>query len=129
VPTYRPAVLLSALALAVSLTACSSDDPSVASDPTKAPTSTGAPAAGGTTLTIENFAYSPATLTVAPGTTVSVTNRDGSQHDVDSDEDGLFKTKLLGKNETITFKAPTKAGSYSYICSVHPSMKGSLVVS
>lgn len=121
--SYRPGVLLSVLALAVSLTACSSDDPSVS-----APSATGAPGAGGTSLTIENFAYTPEPLTVAPGATISVTNKDSAEHDVQSDEKDLFKTKLLSKNETITFTAPDKAGSYSYICTVHASMKGSLVV-
>ena len=84
-----------------------------------------APAAGGAnTVTIANFAFSPATLTVPVGTTVTWTNQDGSNHFVkftDAASDRLKK----GSTYTRTF---TAAGSYAYECSIHPSMTGTVVV-
>lgn len=79
-------------------------------------------------IVIQNFAFSPASITVTPGETVSVTNKDAASHTVTSDT-GAFDTGLVGTNQTVTFKAPSKPGSYPYHCTVHTFMKGMLVVS
>ncbi len=78
------------------------------------------------TITIENFGYGDP-VTVAPGATIRVINKDSARHDVDA-LDGAFQTDLLNQNEELTFTAPTEPGEYEYTCSVHPQMRGTLIV-
>ena len=75
---------------------------------------------------IDNFSFTPATLTVAPGTTVTWTNSDDVPHTVVSD-DKLFKSKVLDTDEKFSYTF-TKPGTYPYFCSVHPKMTGNIVV-
>ena len=77
-------------------------------------------------VTIGNFTFEPPTLTVAPGTTVTWTNRDDIPHTVVS-TDGLFKSKARDTDEKFSFTFD-KAGTYSYFCSIHPKMRGQIVV-
>jgi amicyanin len=77
---------------------------------------------------IEQYAYTPAALTVAQGDTVTWTNHDSVQHDVRvTSGPTTFQSPMLaqGQSWSHTF---TVAGSYSYICSVHPDMRGSVTV-
>jgi plastocyanin len=75
---------------------------------------------------IDNFSFGPATLTIAPGTTVTWVNHDDIPHTVVS-TDGLFKSKVLDTDEKFSFTF-TKAGNYPYFCSIHPKMTASVVV-
>ena len=75
---------------------------------------------------IDNFNFSPATITVPAGTTVRWTNRDDIPHGVVS-EDKAFKSKVLDTDEQFTYTF-TKPGTYSYFCSVHPKMTARIVV-
>lgn len=77
-------------------------------------------------VNIDNFSFSPATLTVKAGTSITWTNRDDIPHTVVAD-DKSFKSKVLDTNEKFTF-TPTKPGTYPYFCSIHPKMTGKLVV-
>lgn len=79
-----------------------------------------------TGVAIDNFSFSPATVTVAVGTTVRWTNRDDIPHTVVS-EDKTFKSKALDTDDQFTYTF-TKAGTYSYFCSLHPKMTGKVVV-
>lgn len=83
-----------------------------------------APTAGGSSVVIENFAFSPASLTVPVGTTVTWTNQDGSNHFVKFSDAASDRMKK-GATYTRTF---TAAGIYTYECSIHPSMTGTIVV-
>lgn len=78
------------------------------------------------TVHIKNFAYDPATLTVAPGTVVRFVNDDDEAHTVTA-RDGSFDSGGLGTGDiwTHTF---AKAGSYAYFCEMHPYMKGKVTV-
>lgn len=75
---------------------------------------------------IQNFAFSPATLTVKVGDNVTWTNQDSAGHSATADG-GNFDTGILaqGQSRSITFN---KAGTYTYHCSVHPMMKGTIIV-
>jgi plastocyanin len=95
---------------------------------TAVPTGGGAPAAADT-IVISNFAFSPATLTVAPGATVTVKNQDSTTHTVTASGNKVFDTGGVNAGATATFKAPTTPGSYPYTCTIHPFMKGTLKVS
>ena len=75
---------------------------------------------------IDNFSFSPATITVPAGTTIRWTNRDDIPHTVVAD-DKVFKSKVLDTDEQFTYTF-TKAGTYSYFCSIHPKMTGKVVV-
>jgi len=74
----------------------------------------------------DNFSFSPATAAVAPGTTVTWTNRDDVPHNIVS-TDQKFKSPVLDTDEQFshTFDAP---GTYKYFCSIHPKMTGRVVV-
>ena len=86
------------------------------------------PAASPTTaqVSIDNFSYSPATLTVKAGTQITWTNHDDIPHTVTS-EDKSFTSKALDTDDKFTF-TPTKPGTYTYYCTIHPKMAGKLVV-
>ncbi len=75
---------------------------------------------------IDNFSFGPATLTVAPGTTVTWVNHDDIPHTVVS-TDSIFKSKVLDTDEKFSFTF-TKAGNYPYFCSIHPKMTATVVV-
>ncbi|MRH89728.1 plastocyanin [Nocardia sp. SYP-A9097] len=94
---------------------------------TSAPATTPVDApAGPNAVTIGNFAFAPASLTVPVGTTVTWTNRDEEPHNVAAG-DGGFHSPNLGAGATYTFTF-TKAGTFTYICAIHPFMHGTVVV-
>jgi plastocyanin len=82
--------------------------------------------AADTKVEIHNFSFLPATVTVPVGTRVIWTNMDEIQHNIVT-PDKAIKSKLLDTKETFTYTF-TKAGTYSYICTLHPRMKGTIVV-
>ena len=82
--------------------------------------------AGPNEVNIDGFAFAPATLTVKAGTTVTWTNKDEDPHTV-VDNGGAFRSQALGSGGTYSFTFPT-AGTFDYICSVHPFMHGTVVV-
>src|ERR1700719_1856911 len=83
-------------------------------------------AASPTTIDIDNFAFTPAALTVTAGTTVTWKNEDDSPHRI-GDQNGTFKSAALDTDDTFshTFAAP---GEYPYICTIHPYMAGKIIV-
>jgi plastocyanin len=87
------------------------------------------PVPGGATLVIQNFKFSPQNFTVTPGETISVTNKDSSAHTFTSTTSGAFDTGTINQGQTVTVKAPTKPGTYNYLCTIHPFMTGVLTVS
>jgi plastocyanin len=78
-------------------------------------------------ITISNFMFSPMSASVAPGSTVSVTNKDSVTHTLTANG-GQFDTGDIGGGQTKTFTAPSKAGTYKYICNIHQYMVGTIVV-
>jgi plastocyanin len=83
---------------------------------------------GARAITINNFAFAPSRITVAPGATVTVTNRDSVAHTVTGPSGG-FDTGDIQPGQSKTFTAPNKAGNYPYICNIHQYMTGTLTVS
>lgn len=81
-----------------------------------------------TEITIANMQFAPTSITVKAGSTVSVTNTDTSGHSVSSDDGTSFDTGIISQNETATFVAPSESGTYTYHCTPHPMMKGTLIV-
>jgi plastocyanin len=86
---------------------------------------TGDGAAGENAITIADFAFSGVTE-VPVGTTVTVTNEDGTTHTW-SAVDGAFDSGALDPGESFEFTF-TEAGTFDYFCNFHPSMTGTIVV-
>lgn len=78
------------------------------------------------TIDIKSFAFTPKEVTVAPGTRIVWTNRDETPHTVTA-TDGSFASPGLDTGETFehTF---TREGDFTYVCTVHPYMTGSVHV-
>ena len=94
-----------------------------------APPPAASPAAGATataspTLAISGFKF--ASITVKPGASVSIANRDDTTHTVTADK-GAFNTKANSKSTT-SLRAPTTPGTYTFFCAIHPEMRGTLTV-
>jgi plastocyanin len=80
-------------------------------------------------LTVQSFAFHPSTLPVAAGSVVTVTNADQTAHTVTAaGTGGSFDTGTIAPGRTVTFTAPKSAGTYPYACTIHPFMKGTLIV-
>jgi plastocyanin len=84
------------------------------------------PSAANVAVKIDNFVFGPQAITVPVGTTVTWTNSDDIPHTAVS-TDGVFKSKVMDTGEKFSYTF-TKAGTYSYYCSVHPKMTGQVVV-
>jgi plastocyanin len=84
------------------------------------------PSAANVAVKIDNFVFGPQAITVPVGTTVTWTNSDDIPHTAVS-TDGVFKSKVMDTDEKFSYTF-TKAGTYSYYCSVHPKMTGQVVV-
>jgi len=80
----------------------------------------------GAKVSIVDFAFTPAEITIAPGESVTWTNDDGAPHGLEY-HDGIKGTDLLlpGKSFSRRFDRP---GAYDYNCSIHPYMTGRVVV-
>ena len=77
---------------------------------------------------IDNFSFSPATLTVAAGTTVTWINRDDIPHVVvSSDDPRAFKSKALDTDDKFSHVFDTP-GTYEYFCALHPKMTARVIV-
>lgn len=77
-------------------------------------------------VAIKNFAFTPRLLRAKPGTTIRWRNADDAPHTV-SATDGSFASKTLRAGAAYTRRF-SRAGTYAYICAVHPQMKGRIVV-
>jgi plastocyanin len=78
------------------------------------------------TVTMDHNTFTPSEITVAPGTTVTWTNNENMPHTVVDLNKG-FRSKTLVKDASFSFTFAT-AGDYSYLCSIHPNMKGKVIV-
>jgi plastocyanin len=88
--------------------------------------STSASAGGGVTIKAAGFAFAPKSVTVKKGQKVTWTNSDPASHNVTS-SDGTIKSKDFAQGGSFTYTA-TKAGTFDYICTIHPQMKATLIV-
>ncbi|MEU3184123.1 cupredoxin domain-containing protein [Streptomyces sp. NPDC006923] len=118
---------LAAVLAAVCVTAlggCS--DTGGSSSSSTAPSATSS--AGGHTITIDNFTFKPAALTVSPGAKITVINKDAVTHTLTAITGKAFNTGDIPRGKTVTLTAPANADTYQYMCTIHPFMKGTLTV-
>jgi plastocyanin len=86
----------------------------------------GAALAENPTVKIEDFTFSPPSLTVKIRTAVTWLNKDDIPHTVVS-KTRMFKSKALDTGDSFSFTF-NEAGTYEYFCSLHPHMTGTIVV-
>lgn len=104
-----------------------SPTPGPTATPSHKPTATPTPRSAG--ITIKGLAFSPATLSIPRGTIITWTNEDGFPHTSTSDTPGLWDSgPITGNGGTFRFTVNLAPGTYSYHCSIHPFMKGSITV-
>jgi len=84
-------------------------------------------ASGDGQITISNFAFTPKTLSVAAGKSVTWSNHDDVPHRIKSADDRFTSSSVLDTRASYaaTF---TKPGEYPYFCSIHPTMTGKVIV-
>ena len=108
---YKPLLLAAALAAGASATL-------VGNPATKA----AAPAV----IVIKDYAFSPANMTVEPGTTVTWVNEDETPHTI-TDKEKVFRSAALDTNDRFSYTF-TQPGEFTYYCTMHPMMVGTIVV-
>jgi plastocyanin len=109
----RP-LALTALLAALASTACPAED------------SNNAGAGPVATVSMDHNTFVPSEITVAPGTTVTWVNNEAMPHTV-VDPNKTFRSKTLAKDAKFSFTFTT-AGDFDYVCSIHPNMKGKVIV-
>jgi plastocyanin len=96
--------------------------------PQTAPADAATPDAKAVQVVIDNFAFSPREITVAPGTRVTWVNHDDVPHTATSSvKPRAFDSKALDTDAAFSFVFKTP-GTYEYFCAVHPHMTGKVVV-
>jgi plastocyanin len=78
-------------------------------------------------VSIQNMSFSPDSITVKKGTTVTWTNNDSTTHTVTADSGSGPKSGNLASSDTYNFTFNT-TGTFNYHCSIHPSMTGKVTV-
>ncbi len=109
-------------ALAFLLAACAPKGASTPSQPT------GKGLESSAAVVIQNFAFNPKEITVKAGQTISFTNKDLAGHSLTSDDGTSFDTGVKGQNQSGAFTAPTTPGTYTFHCTPHPGITGTLIV-
>jgi amicyanin len=112
--SVRRALRLTVLFAALTSTPCLAEEPNnAAANPV-------------VTVGMDHNTFIPSEITVAPGTTVTWVNNEAMPHTV-VDQNKGFRSKMLAKEATFSFTFTT-AGDYDYQCSIHPNMKGKVIV-
>ena len=119
-----PLILISACTPGNSYTSGASN--SVSSPENKALSAPAAAESTAISIAIQGFQFSPTDITVKKGTTVLWNNRDSASHTVTGENGGPDSPSLsTGQAYSFTFSTP---GTFSYHCTFHPSMKGTVTV-
>ncbi len=84
-------------------------------------------ASGGSEVSIHNFSFNPATITVKRGTAVTWKNNDSTGHTITADGTNGPASGVVDPGTTYSFTFDT-AGTFTYHCSIHPSMRGTVIV-
>jgi len=119
-PLAAPVV---ALAVVLALAACGKDD----STPSANGSTSTTKAQESPNVVAADFSFTVPKGTVKAGSEVYFQNKGPSDHTMTAD-DGSFDTKPVAAGKTAEVDAPTAPGTYTFHCSIHPSMTGTLTV-
>ena len=111
---------------ALGLAACGDGEADPAPAVAKAPASAKAPA--GSSVAIKGFAFAPPSIKANVGEKITWTNDDAAPHTVTAKSGGELDSGTIAQGASFSF-TPTKAGTISYFCEIHPSMVGTIEVS
>lgn len=79
-------------------------------------------------IAAKDFTFSPASITIKAGTTVTWTNEDSAPHQIADKPNGdMFKSGQLSQGQSYSFTFD-KTGEYDYLCLIHPNMTGKVIV-
>ena len=106
------------------LSGCSSYGGTSTNSSAAMPVATQGIAIASNAIAIQNFAFSPTTLTVKKGTAVIWTNNDSAAHQIKS---AAFNSNLLSKGQSFSFTF-NDIGTFDYSCAIHSSMTGKIIV-
>ena len=124
----RLTLALGLVALAAILTACAGTS---AAEPTATPAGPAGAPAGDVTIVAKDIKFQQSQVSVKAGAPIAVifTNQDGAPHNIRiSDAAGaeVFKGEIVSST-TVTYQVPAlAAGTYTFICEIHPDMKGTI---
>jgi plastocyanin len=139
------ALLLACLALGLVVAGCGGDDDEgggggeaeTTEQPAEQPADEGGGGGGNadhadadaaaTEVSMEGIKFTPSEVSVATGGTVTWTNNDTVGHDVTGDDFKSGDSGAMQNGDTFEFTFD-KAGSFDYVCTVHPGMKGTVTV-
>ena len=121
----RLRLLLALVVLGASAACGSSSSPTAAPSPTPSTSGTAVSVVRGAS-TLTNTAYAPNPVTIAVGGTVMWTNNDTTSHTATA-ADGTWNSGTLAPGATFSRTFPT-AGSFPYMCTIHPGMVGTVTV-
>lgn len=137
-----------AVAMLVGLAACGGDDDNdtassgtsssttdnpiggSASGPSATPSHSAGHSDSSAMITMKDNTFSPANLTVAPGTSVMVMNEGAAVHDLKDEKTkgDVFDSGDIGGGKDGSITAPDETGDYPYVCTYHFGMTGTLTV-
>ena len=122
-----PRWLLSRVALTLALSISMASLHSAAQQANSAPAATPADRSDAIRIGIDQFKFTPDSVKIVAGTTVTWINSDGEPHTVTSTDQRFKSSAALDTDDrfSYTFAAP---GTYAYICSIHPFMRGAVTV-
>ena len=135
-------ILLAAASSLIVLAACSSDDTTttdtsdtsdsvaVATNDVPATAGDAGASVGAASVGLKNSRFDPTEIEIAAGESVSFTNNDPFNHTVTSKDDSTieYASGNLGEGETFV-QSYGEAGSFAFFCEIHPTMRGTVIVS
>ena len=124
---FAPVVAVLFVPVLTGLAGCAAGGANPAPSSSASQAATGGSTAGATAITIKDFGYGAA-ITVVPGATVTVTNLDSAPHTVTADEGSAFDADVKSSGATATLTVPSQPGTYTFHCTYHPNMRGTLTV-
>lgn len=111
----------------LALAGCGSSSSSSTSGSSSSKPATGASSGGAVTIKMQNIQFAPKSQTVKVGQKVTWVNEDTVVHNVTAKSGAKFASSTFGKGNSFSY-TPTKAGTISYVCTIHPGMDGTLTV-
>lgn len=119
--------LIATAAVAAPIAGCGNSDASGSAQGATTTSSQSGQGAGAAAVTISDFKFTPGALTVRRGARITVTNHDTTAHTATADNGNSFDTGNIDPGSSATFTL-SEVGTYSYHCSIHPFMHGTLTV-